>query len=239
MTPLLTWDIKPEAPSGQTPADDAEVRDGVKLIQAVFRDYGNNIISANSEKFFRTYKNLDNRNVSTILYNGTYLYSTFDRGSGNFAELYRNLTFISTLEGDATALEYYNGILYISIKDDENKGILQRYTVSVDTIADNYQAYLDSGETVVNSLYSADSVINTMEVFDGALFLGLDNGELLNFRGSLVESKNSTYKNVKSINHIKTDGILLYIFFKNTTEMLIMNKNSAGEYVFNMVDTEN
>ena len=237
MTPLLTWDIKEEV-------EGEGVVDGVKLIQARFRDYGGNVIDdISSGKYFRTYKNLNDREVTTLLYDetGENLYYTFESdGVGGLAELYRDLTFVSTLGGDATSLEMYNSILYVAIKDDENKGILQRLSAGeVNTIADNSDQYLDTAKTTVNSLYATDSVINAMEVFDNTLFLGLDNGSLLSFKGSVVSLENSDFLNLKSIRNIKTDGTLLYVFFYNSTEMMIMNKNSSGYYVFNLIDTEN
>ena len=238
ITPLLTWDIKPEG-------SETEIIDGVKLIQARFRDYGNNKLQLSLQKYFRTYKNLDNREVTAFLYGAigaaSYLYSTFasNATTGAQAELYRDLTFLSTLTGDATSLEIYNDILYIAVKDDENKGILQRYTGgTVNTIADNVQEFLDVSELVVNSLYATDSVINAMEVFNSTLFLGLENGTLLSFKGSSVALENNDYLNLRSIKEIRTDGIILYIFFNNTTEMLIMNVNAGGNYVFSTVDTE-
>jgi hypothetical protein len=237
LTPLLTWDIKEEIAGGG-------VIDGVKLIQARFRDYGGNTVTASQEKYFRTYKNLENREVTSLFYDHAQdnLYFSFagDLISSASAELYRNLTFISTLDGDATALEVYNNVLYVAIKDDENKGILQRLTGgSINTIADNEDEFLDVSETVINSLYSADSVINAMEVFDNVLFLGLDNGEILSFKGATVSSENDDYLNLKSVRNIRTDGIMLYIFFYNTTEMLVMSQDSSGDYVFSTVDTEN
>jgi hypothetical protein len=142
------------------------------------------------------------------------------------------------LTGDCTSLEIYNSVLYIAIKDDENKGILQRLTTTVDTVIDNEQEFTDTAGTIVNSLYSADSVINAMEVFDNTLFMGLDNGELLSFKGSTITSENDDFLNLKSVRYMRTDGIMLYIFFYNTTEMLIMRKDTNGNYVFSTVDTE-
>lgn len=235
-TSLITWDIKEEV-EGQG------LVDGVKLIKANFRDYGNNIIEVDDERYFRTYKSLNNREVSAMLYADdsiTYgLYYAFKSSGDNKAELYRNVKFLSTLSGDCTALSIYNNVLYIGIKDDENKGILQRLTTSVDTVVNNNKEFLDDAETVVNSLYSADSIINAMEVFDNTLFLGLDNGELLSFKGSAIASENSDYLNLKSIRNIKTDGNILYIFFYNTTEILVMRKNTSGNYIFSVIDTEN
>ena len=186
LTPLITWDIKPEG-------TDTEIADGVKLIQARFRDYGSNTIQLSSQQQFRTYKNVDDREVTAILYgsNGTTsnLYYTFASNDSNLAELYKDLAFISTLVGDCTSLEIYNNVLYIAIKDDENKGVLKRLTTTVNTVADNDQEFIDTDETDVNSLYTADSVINAMQVFDNTLFLGLDNGELLSFKGSAIVSQ--------------------------------------------------
>ena len=235
ITPLITWDIKPEGGS-------TEIVDGVKLIQARYRDRGDNVIKdIITDNYFRTYKNISNIEVSVLFHDGEDIYYAFvgDDTLGSSPQLYKNLTFLSTLDGDATSLEIYNSILYVSIKDDENKGILQRFSGgSIDTIIDNDNQYLNQAQTILNSLYSADSTINAMEVFDNTLFLGLDNGELLSFQGVSITSENSSYLNIKSINNLKTDGNLLYIFFDSTTEILIMNKDSSGNYVFNTVDTE-
>ena len=91
--------------------------------------------------------------------------------------MYKDQSSIYVLEGNATALEYYNGVLYIAIQDPlENKGILQRESGgSVQSVAGNSNQYLDDAETVVNSLYLSDSIINTMEVFDSKLFLATEN----------------------------------------------------------------
>jgi len=97
--------------------------------------------------------------------------------------------------------------------------------------------YLDVEETELNSLYSSDSIINTMEVFDSNLFLGLQNGTLLSFNGATITVENDAYVDSRNINLIKTDGNLLYIFFENTTEILIMYKNSSGSYIFTTVET--
>ena len=234
MTSLLTWDIKS--------IDGGDPTDGVKLIQARYRDFGNNIIEdLGISNYFRTYKNLDDRNVTVFLYDGTDLYSAFDEdiSTETTFQLYKNLTLLSALDGECSSLKFYNNILYISIKDDENKGILQRFTGgAVNTVADNESQYLDSAQTTLNSLYYADSVINAMEVFDNTLFLGLENGELLSFSGSTIMVENDDYFNIRSINNLKTDGNLLYILFDNTTEILVMSTDADSDYTFETIDTE-
>jgi len=237
VVPLSTWDIVPEAGLN-------EIVDGVKLIQARFADYGGNVLEESKQKIFRTYDDLNNRKISSFLYgkvgDESNLYYVFEKDStiGASSELYKDLTLVSTLSGDSTALEIYKGVLYIAVKDSGNKGILQRLTTTVDTVADNDSQFLDASETIVNSLYSADSIINAMEVFDSTLFMGLDNGEILSFKGSTISSENNDNLNNKSIRNMVAYGGILYVFFHNTTEILLMSKDSSGDYVFNTINTE-
>ncbi len=231
MADLVTWDLS----MGGT------ISDGEKVIEVEYRDYGDNIVADSNNKFFRTYKSVDNMDVAGIVLDGTNVWTVYsnENNPSLVSRLYRNHTLISSLSGEPTALELYEDTIYIAIRDDENKGILQRYVGSViEFIADNDNQYLDDDDSIINSLYSSDSVINSMEVFDDILFLGLENGELLSFNGSTVSSKNNDFVNIKSIRKIKTDGNLLYIFFYNTTELMIMNKTGIGSYNFSIVDSE-
>jgi hypothetical protein len=220
------------------------VDDGVKLIKVKYKDYGDNVIIDDADgNYFRTYKELDNREITAFLKDGIKLYTAFegDASDSNLDNpvLYKDQSLIYTLDGNATALESYNGVLYIAIEDPyENKGILQRESGgSVQSVVDNSNQYLDTEETELNSLYLSDSIINTMEVFDDKLFLGLQNGTLLSFNGSTITVENDTYIDSRSINLIRTDGNLLYIFFENTTEILIMYKDVSGNYIFTTVET--
>ena len=220
ITKMATWDI-----SGD---------DGQKLIQARFKDYAGNIVTSdddNNETYFRTYNSLDNADVSAILAVGNDIWIAFS-DEDNFSyipKLYKNNIFVSNLEGIPTALAYYDDVLYIAIKDDENKGILQRYTEgTVNTVADN--------NLNINSLYTSDSVIMSMEVFEETLFLGLENGILLSFRGSAVAIENNDNFEIKSIRKLETDDNVLYIFFDNTTEIMIMSKLDNNTYEFSTID---
>jgi hypothetical protein len=227
MTGMATWNI-----SGD---------DGEKLIKVRYRDYADNVLRDSGETHFRTFKSVDNKDVSAILVSGSDVWMAFsdEDDSSYVPKLYRNNTLISTLTGIPTDLEFFNGNLYISIKDDENKGILQRYAGGeVSTVADNEAQYLDDNDSVFNSLYYSDSVINSMETFDDTLFLGLENGQILSFRGSTVSLENNDNFNIKSVSKMETDGNVLYIYFNNTTEIMIMSKISSGAYNFSTVDLE-
>jgi len=231
MTPTASWDIRTN-------------NDGVKLIKVRYKDYGDNIIQdSNTAIYFRTYKELENKEISAFLNDGTYLYIAFTGDAENISAdlpfLYKDQSLLYTLDGNATALEKYNNVLYVAIQDNaENKGILQRESGNaLQNVVNNSNQYSDVAETVLNSLYLSDSIINTMEVFDSKLFLGLQNGTLLSFNGATMNTEHNTYVNIRNINLIKTDGNLLYIFFENSTEILIMYKNSSGSYVFTTIET--
>lgn len=216
--------------------------DGQKLVQAAFRDYADNIADgSDSSKYFRTYKSLYNREVTAFMYNDGDIYIAFageDNPSEGMAQLYKNQSLMATLDGDATAIVMYDDTPYIAIKDEENKGILQRYlTSSLETVRDNADEFVDLDNTIINSLYDTDSVINSMVVYDSKLFLGLENGKLLSFSGSTITEEDDTYENQRSIVKLATDGILLYIFFENTTEIMVMYVDANGSYVFTEIDT--
>jgi len=104
-------------------------------------------------------------------------------------------------------------------------------------VRDNADQYVDEAETVLNSLFETDSVIVSMVVFDDKLFMGLQNGRLLSFSGTTITEEEDTYENQRSICKLATDGNLLYVFFDNTTEIMVMYVGTTGAYVFTTIDT--
>ena len=233
MSEVSTWTI----PNG----DDGLPIDGVKIIQARFRDYGNNVVISDiSSKYFRTYKSLSNIEISAFVQDGSDIWYAFgsDSNPSDIPQLYKNTVLVSSLSGVATALHPYDSAMYIAIKDSDNKGILQRYTNVLESVASNTAQYLDVDEMVVNSLYETDSVINAMEVFDDSLFLGLQNGKLLYFSGSTVREVNSDYQYLRNITGLKKNGNLLYVYFENSLELGVLRVNQDSTYSLIIVDIE-
>ena len=202
-----------------------EAIDGIKLIQVRFKDFAGNILLDGSEKeFFRTYKSLNNEEITSFLgtSDGTTL-NLWTAFGGSSPQLYNNQSFVSNLDGEVTSLIFYNNILYIAIKDSDNNGILQRYSGG-------------NVETLI-SIPGPDSVVNSMEVFDDRIFIGLQNGKLLSFNGISIAEQHIDNSFVSSINYLKTDGKVLYIFTDNTLDILIMI-GSNGQYEFRTVSME-
>ena len=200
--------------------------DGVKLIQVRFKDYAGNILLDGSQnEFFRTYKSLDNREVTSFMAEkrGDEINLWIAFGGSSYL-LYLNQNQVAALIGEATSLILYNDVLYIGIKTTGNKGVLQRYS---------------GGQiTTLKVFGDTDSVINSMEVFDDKLFIGLDNGKLLSFNGSVLSEEYNDNIYDKSIYHIRTDGNALFVFFDSSLDIVVMNVNSSGVYSFSSLAME-
>ena len=194
--------------------------DGVKLIQVRFKDYAGNILLDGSQnEFFRTYKSLDNREVTSFMSEkiGDEINLWMAFGGSSYL-LYLNQNQIAALTGEVTSLISYNDVLYIGIKTTDNKGVLQRYS---------------GGQvTTLKEFDDVDSVINSMEVFDDKLFIGLDNGELLSFSGSLLTEEYNDDIYDKSVCLIRSDGNSLFIFFDSSLDVLVLNVDDSGTYSF-------
>jgi len=141
---------------------------------------------------------------------------------GSSPQLYLNNNLISTLDGEATSLIYYDNILYIAIKNANNKGVLQRYIA--ETISDVY------------TIDEADSVINTMAIFDNKIFMGLENGKLISFNGSTISTVNTNNVFNYSIYNLTTNNNLLFIFLDKYQNIWTMRKDSAGNYYFSEIE---
>ena len=62
---------------------------------------------------------------------------------------------------------------------------------------------------------------------------------LLSFGGSTISTEHQGYLNTRSIYAVKTDGNILYVFFSNSTEIMVMDKDSSGNYTFTIINTGN
>jgi hypothetical protein len=199
--------------------------DGVKLIQTRLKDYvGNVLLDSEEDEFFRTYKSLNNVEVNSSLLSedGSNIWTAF---GGSNPQLYLNTALLSTLTYEATALAVFDDILYVAVKDNDNNGILQRYT----------------GGTL-NTIYEIDeedSVINTMEVFDSKLFLGLQNGKLMSFNGTSIATENPNDVFDYSIYYLKTDGNILYICLDNYIHVYTLRKDSTNIYRYERITIDN
>jgi hypothetical protein len=208
MTNLSTWHIQGE--------------DGLKLIQARFKDFAGNVLENSSDKtFFRTYNNVDNAEVTSFIKNGTDCWTAF---GGDSPTLYKNKTLMATLDNVSTSMTFYDDILYIATTDITS--ILQKY------INGNILTVEDLVDLAEDDSQKADCIVNSMTTFDGKLFLGLQNGLLYVYNGTNTYLANPDDIFETSINKIYGSASCLFIFLENKEQIVTMTK-SGNDYIFN------
>ena len=182
--------------------------DGVKFVEAVFKDAGNNVIDPSlGENFFRTLFSEDNDELGGVLVvpDGDD-FDVWIAVGGSTPRLFRNQTSQATLSGDVSAMAFFESTVYFAIQTSSNTGTLQRY--------------VGSAVETVSTLTDADSAITALAEFDDDLYVGLKNGELYKFTGSsmvLVDDLGS------GISDLYSDGTLLYVSLDNSIDISIFD----------------
>lgn len=202
MTDISTWQIRGN--------------DGLKLIQARFKDFAGNILEDTENAFFRTYKSLNNEVVNAFLIDGDDYWMAF---GGDVPSLYLNQELISTLVGEATSMCIYDDTFYMGVKTSINTGILYKYVAGV------FTKVIEMTSLTTDASRKADCIINSMAVFDDNLFLGLQNGLLYYYNGANILLYNSNETNPKSIYKLSSNSSNLFIFLDNSETFKIMYKN--------------
>lgn len=205
MTDISTWQIKGD--------------DGSKLIQVRYRDYAGNIVADDLTKtFFRTYKSVDNLPVLAFLIDGSNYWMAFAGANGDIrSSLYLNQQFLTTLAGEATAMCIYEETFYISTKTSLNTGELYRYSGGIL----NKVIQFDSLSTNVEII--SDCIVNSMAVYDDKLFIGLQNGYIYYYNGSVYTLLNSEDENPRSIHKLTSNSTSLFVFLDNSEDFYMYN----------------
>jgi hypothetical protein len=186
--------------------------DGVRCIEAVFKDYGNNIIDETDDgeqEFFRSYISNNNAEVGSFLVvlDGS-VFVVWTAFGGVSPALFRNKSSYISLDGLSTSMALFSSEIYLGIKTSDNKGNLQKI-----------------GESVVTDIYEftdLDSVIMTMQEYDSNLYIGLQNGELHKFNGTTMTGV-PVYDFGAQIDSLYSDGTLLYIGIEQTGSVYVYN----------------
>lgn len=175
--------------------------DGLRYIESIFKDYGGNSVNENDiGEFFRKYVGNNNEQISCILLvlDGTDL-TLWTAFGGSAPVLFQNRSLHVSLTGETTAMEVFNGFLYIGVEKDEHKGTLQKMEGT--TIRDIY------------SFTTKDTLITQMRTMGNHLYIGLQNGELYDFDGTTLVF---AYDFGSQIESLCTEGSLLYVGVENT-----------------------
>lgn len=193
--------------------------DGVKFIRAKFSDYGGNIpVDDATQKYFREYFGIAGKYVTSMLiYNNAGTYEIWSAFSEPQPKLYRDRQSVSDLGNEATSMRFYDNILYVALKSDSNTGYIQRWSGGILSTIESFSDY--------------DSVVESMAVFDSLLWIGMQNGDLYSFNGTIFELQRDFSNRI--INIYATESSL-FIFQENTTDIVVMTELS-GSYVFSTV----
>jgi hypothetical protein len=162
--------------------------DGVKRVYVQYRDYAGNVSEVcDCEIVSRVF--CDAGNVTDIEVFNNSLFAAFDK-EGNVVE-YRVLTksAVHLPESEVTALARMGNFLYMSSYDEAGASVY-RY---------------DSKALKLTSI--PNTKVTTMMAFNDVLFLGLENGRIMSYDGTVWTT---VYAGGSAITRLKTDGSVLY-----------------------------
>lgn len=185
------------------------VGDGVKIVQAEFKDFGSNVISTSTGSLnFRPYFADTDEGVVSFLADGPRLEKDGSGSSptdvwvsvnGDPSTLYLDGSQVATHAGETTSMSKLDTALYIGTQNSDNTGTLFKYEESVLSTA--------------NSFAGVDSAVLSMATYGSKVYIGLQNGELYSFDGSVLALVNTFSSSVVGLN---ADGSHLYVMLDVT-----------------------
>lgn len=170
--------------------------DGVKTVFVQFRDFADNLSEAcDCEIVSRVL--CDEGDVTDIEVFNNKLYVAFD-AKGNLVE-YRTLVrrAAAVPQPEITALARFGNFLYLAAFDPQT-GASSVYSFD---------------GTAVLAFSIAGAKILTMQSYNGILFLGLDNGKIMSYDGSVAIS---VFAAAAAISRLRTDGAVLFATVQGT-----------------------
>jgi hypothetical protein len=185
--------------------------DGVKFVEALYKDVVGNVASTGDNlRSFRTFINSTTDEVTAVLVqkNGD-LIDVWTAFGGSSPSLFRNQTLFLNLDYDATAIAGYNDVIYLTLKDSTNKGILQKV---------NNQSI-----STITTFTSDDSFINSMAASEDILYMGMHNGDLYSYNGSSTTFISNRGNEIVSL---YSDNALLYVFLRHSDSIEVYDGSS-------------
>jgi len=183
--------------------------DGVKVVQAEFRDFGSNVISVSTGSLnFRPYFADTDEGVVAFLLDGSRLGKSGDGTepddvwvsvNGDLSTLYLDGSQVATHDGEATSMSKLGVAVYIGTRNDDNTGTLHKYEEATFSTA--------------NEFTGTDSAILSMATYGAKTYIGLQNGELYSFDGSVLTLVNTFDSSVVGLD---ADGSHLYVMLDVT-----------------------
>jgi hypothetical protein len=184
--------------------------DDLKTVELLLQDYGANRNSdtGSIQRLYQTLIDIDDTSIADIATDPTneVLWAVTNGASKRLCKVTDFASLLPVFEDDPTAVIVYQSMPHIGTKTDTNIASLYRF---------------NGGDTeLVKTFTESDSTINSMSVFDGNLYIGMENGIVYSFDGLNFDIVDSMANPVKSL---YSDGNLLYLVQKNSTALYIFN----------------
>lgn len=179
--------------------------DAIKTIELIAQDFAGNKIQPSSRRIFDVMA-IDDGDIVDCTADKEYAWFIT---AGELNNLYKVKDFASlilTIEETPTAIEKFGSFIYITTKDSQDIGYLYLYN--------------GSDLELVKKFSENDSIINSTAVYDNKLYLGSENGIIYQFDGL---NFNSYYVSGNPVKILNSDGNLLYMVEKNSTDVYIFN----------------
>ena len=174
--------------------------DGAKTLEAQFRDVAGNVLDPNiasGQRVLGSFFNNNDQEITAFTVDGDDVWTAFSDGT-DFT-LYKNKDIAGTLDNEANVMTIFDGVPYIGTITTDEKGILVKF--------------VDDAVMVVNEFDDAESVINSLEVFDDDLYIALRNGGLQKFDTTTFSTIDTFDTQIKAMGS-SVDA--LFLFFENT-----------------------
>lgn len=186
--------------------------DGVKYIDAIFKDAGENILQSGLESSFRTLFSNDSQIDSILIVPKSNSFDIWSTLGGSSPELIKNQSVFLSLDDRVNTMSFFEDTIYLGAKTSSDTGKLQRL--------------IGNTLTTIYSFSENDSYIVSLVGLSSKLYVGLRNGDLYSFDGSSMRYI-TTFNS--EINAMYSDGSLLFIAIEKEDQLQIYDGNTFME----------
>lgn len=203
---------QPEQPVSNVQTWHLSGDDGIKFIEAIFKDKAGNspqIITDSIDSFRIFVSNANSEIADIVVVKDGDDWDVYTAFAGSEPSIFLNKKIFSGLGHKPTSLAYFDHSVYVGVRENDYTGKLQKIT--------------SSGITTIETFGGENSYITAMVVFDENLYISLKNGKLYQFTGTSLFLQ-TEFSN--SISGLSSNRSLLFIHLENSNDVSIFDGNT-------------